>query len=162
MFEQFQNMLVNALTPITLISGVGLMMLCMTNRYNHSTDRIRQLIKKREDGGSFVEPALDKEIHLIFRRASYLRKAMLCLSLSAVCSGLLVATNVLSNFSSTNFVTISAIWLVLALGLIVVSTAFFCMEIGLSLHALGLAVEHLHEQNRDRTEAASHTEEKQS
>ena len=85
---------------------------------------------------------------------------MLCLSLSAVCSGLLVATNVLSNFSSTNFVTISAIWLVLALGLIVVSTAFFCMEIGLSLHALGLAVEHLHQQNHSRTEAASPTEEK--
>lgn len=43
--EIFQDMLVNALTPITLISGVGLLMLCMTTRYNHATDRIRQLIK---------------------------------------------------------------------------------------------------------------------
>ena len=48
--EIFQDMLVNALTPITLISGVGLLMLCMTTRYNHATDRIRLLILFREDG----------------------------------------------------------------------------------------------------------------
>lgn len=143
MLTSFQSMLANALTPITLISGVGLMMLCMTNRYNHATDRIRQLIKRREDSGLANEPDLDREIRLIFRRASYLRRSMLCLSLSAVCSGLLVATNVVSSLSGANLVTLAAVWLILALALIVGSTAFFCMEIGTSLHALGMAVEHL-------------------
>lgn len=139
----FQNLLVTALTPITLISGVGLMLLCMTNRYNHTTDRIRQLIKLREDGGLRNEPDLDREIRLIFRRASNLRRAMLCLTLSAVCAGLIVATNVCAEFSGQSFVTLSAFWLICSLVLIVSSTAFFCMEVSLSLHALGLAVEHL-------------------
>ncbi len=31
----------NALTPITLISGVGLLLLAMSARYNHTTDRVR-------------------------------------------------------------------------------------------------------------------------
>ena len=146
--EIFQDMLVNALTPITLISGVGLLMLCMTTRYNHATDRIRQLIKKREDGGWRNEPDLDREIRLIYRRARYLRIAMLALALSAVCSGLLVATNVFSHFTNTNLVTISAVWLVLALGLIVVSTASFCVEVTISLHALGMAVKHLPKRNQ--------------
>ncbi len=151
--QAFQEMLVNALTPITLISGVGLMMLCMTTRYSHSTDRIRQLIKRREDGGKKNEPDLDREIRLIFRRAVFLRRAMLCLTLSAVCSGLLVATNVLAHFTHTNLVPASAVWLVGSLALIVCSAAFFSVEVSISLHALGMAVEHLPNKKKPQQEA---------
>ena len=73
----FSGMLANSLTPITLISGVGLMLLCMVARYNHTTDRIRQLLARREVGDYENEPDIDREIHLIFRRAKYLRRAML-------------------------------------------------------------------------------------
>lgn len=139
----FQGMLANSLTPITLISGVGLIMLCMTNRYNHSTDRIRQLIKKREDLGLAGEPDIDREIRLIFKRANLLRRSLLCLSLSAACSGLLVGLNVFSHFSETSFAMVNSLLLIAALLLIVLSTAFFSMEIGVSLHALGMAVKHL-------------------
>ena len=72
---------------------------------------------------------------------------MRALTRSAVCSGLLVATNGFSHFTNTNLVTISAVWLVLALGLIVVSTASFCVEVTISLHALGMAVKHLPKRN---------------
>ena len=41
--DSFAALLTNSITPVTLISGVGLMMLCMTARYNHTTDRVRQL-----------------------------------------------------------------------------------------------------------------------
>lgn len=140
---QFQGMLANSLTPITLISGVGLIMLCMTNRYNHSTDRIRQLIKKREDLDLSNEPDIDHEIRLIFRRANLLRRSLLCLALSAACSGLLVGANVVSHLTGTGFVMLNSIFLVAALLLIVLATAFFSLEIGISLHALGMAVEHL-------------------
>ena len=37
----------DALTPITLISGVGLLLLAMTARYNYTTDRVRALLKER-------------------------------------------------------------------------------------------------------------------
>jgi len=72
----FSGMLANSLTPITLISGVGLMLLCMVARYNHTTDRIRQLLARREVGDYENEPDIDREIHLIFRRAKYLRDAL--------------------------------------------------------------------------------------
>lgn len=48
--DSFAALLTNSITPVTLISGVGLMLLCMTARYNHTTDRVRQLLKRREDG----------------------------------------------------------------------------------------------------------------
>lgn len=139
----FASMLANSLTPITMISGVGLMLLCMVARYNHTTDRVRQLLKQREAGDYENEPDIDREIHLIFRRSKYLRRAMLCLVLSDVCSGLLLATNVLAHLSGLNFVPLSSLWLASALGLIVASTAYFSFEVRISLNALRMAIEHL-------------------
>lgn len=48
---EFNRLLLEALAPITLISSVGLLMLCMTARYNHATNRIRQLMNKRRTNG---------------------------------------------------------------------------------------------------------------
>ena len=112
----FQEVLSSALTPITLISGVGMLILCMTNRYSHCMDRIRGLVKIRTQGlkALRVEPDIDREIRLIYRRARWLR-----------------------------FSPFAAIWLVLALLLIIAATVAFAFEIRLSLHALGLAVEHM-------------------
>ena len=146
----FDNILADALTPIVLISGVGLMMLCMTNRYNHTTDRIRELIRKREASGLLHEPDIDREIHLIFKRSQYLRLAMLCLSLSTVCSGLLIATNIAASIMNADLEVLCAFWLILALVLTVASAACFCLEIKISLHALGMAVSHLPEKEIDR------------
>ena len=68
MITSFNEILTSALTPTMLISGVGLMMLCMTNRYNSTTDRIRKLIKRREASGLKNEPCIDTEIRYVFRR----------------------------------------------------------------------------------------------
>ena len=133
--DSFAALLTNSITPVTLISGVGLMLLCMTARYNHTTDRVRQLLKRREDGDYEKEPDLDFEIHL--------RRAMLSLVLSDVCSGLIVATNVAAHLSNLNFVTLSSIWLAFALALIVASSIYFSLEVRLSLHALETAIDHL-------------------
>ena len=43
----FVSVLSSALTPVTLISGVGLLMLTMSARYAHTTNRIRELLKTR-------------------------------------------------------------------------------------------------------------------
>ncbi len=44
---EFVSVLSSALTPVTLISGVGLLMLTMSARYAHTTNRIRELLKSR-------------------------------------------------------------------------------------------------------------------
>lgn len=139
----FQQILGSALTPITLISGVGLMMLCMTNRYNHATDRIRKLIHKRELTGNKHEPVIDDEIRLVYKRALFLRHAMMSICLSMVSSGLLVATNVLSHFLTTDLTSLASLWLFAATGLIVLSSIFFFIEVITSLRALGSAIKRL-------------------
>ena len=124
MITSFNEILTSALTPTMLISGVGLMMLCMTNRYNSTTDRIRKLIKRREASGLKND-------------------AMLCISSSAVCTGFLVATSVASHFLDTDLTSLAVLWLFLSIGLILLSSLFFFCEVLTSLKALGIAVSNL-------------------
>ena len=58
----------DALTPITLISGVGLLLLAMTARYNYTTDRVRALLKERRQKAPVIDPVLEKAIRLTYER----------------------------------------------------------------------------------------------
>lgn len=93
----FNELLASALAPITLISGVGLLMLSMSARYNHATSRIRLLMNERLDPKLTDDERadIDDEIDFIFHRAGLLRRGEFCVVLSAVVSGLLVALCVL-------------------------------------------------------------------
>lgn len=142
---EFNQTLSLALGPITLISGVGLLMICMTNRYNHATNRIRQLMAKRPSvlGDETLHGILDEEIDLLYMRASLLRRGMLSVALSALVSALLVATSVGSRFLDVPVPELESAILVAATLLIVLSALFFSREISISLRALGLAVENI-------------------
>ena len=141
---EFNQSLALALGPITLISGVGLLMICMTNRYNHATNRIRQLMKKRrEDASQALLPIIDEEIDLLYMRASLLRRGMLSVALSALLSALLVAVSVGSRFLGINLMVLESVILVAATLLIVLSALLFSREISISLKALNLAVKNI-------------------
>ncbi len=47
MSAEFEGVLRAALTPVALISGVGLLLLSMINRYHHALNRVRQLMAER-------------------------------------------------------------------------------------------------------------------
>lgn len=143
-FSEFTQLVGQALTPITMISGVGILMLCMTFRYNHASDRIRQLIEKREEAsGTSKEPDLDAELDLIFHRAALLRTATLFVVFSAFCSALLVFGGVLGGLLGFPMDVFQSVMLCLSICGIIGSTSFFAAEISVSLHALALVIEHL-------------------
>ena len=113
----FNELLASALAPITLISGVGLLMLSMSARYNHATSRIRLLMNERL--GEF------------------------CVVLSAVVSGLLVALCVLEEATGFSADILNSALLLASVALIVLSTVFLSLEIRLSLRAIKLVVSKL-------------------
>ena len=56
---EFSATLSDALAPVTLISGVGLLLVSMSARYCHATSRIRQLLAERkEESEDFHEEML--------------------------------------------------------------------------------------------------------
>lgn len=131
-----------ALTPITLISGVGLLLVSMTNRYNHSTDRLRQLIRESDA----IKPRKDDDLEhakdLIFLRVRLLRQAILLVVISGMLSAILVLTGIVEIATGSDFVVIKSTLLLAAVSLVVISTLIFAKEVSTSMKALGLSVHH--------------------
>ena len=142
MMTSFNELLASALAPVTLISGVGLLMLSMSARYNHATTRIRLLMNERLDPKLTDEERedIDDEIDFIFHRAGLLRKGEFCVVLSAVVSAFLVALCVFEQTTGMSADILNSTLLLALVGLIVLSTVFLSLEIRLSLKAIKVVV----------------------
>lgn len=142
MLADYSTILSAALTPITLISGVGLLLVSMTNRYNHSTDRLRQLLRQRDAIRPRKDNDLEHAIELIFLRVLLLRKAILMVVLSGMFSALLVLASICELAIGIDLMLLKSILLLIAIALVVISTLIFAREVNTSMKALGLSVHH--------------------
>lgn len=130
-----------AVSPAILVSGIGLLLLSMTNRFGRVIDRARFLLPNLgADGGDRAE-RIAAQMRILVRRARALRTAITLAVVSLLASVLLVAgLFVAAAFGSEGsivggglvacFVT-SMVGLIGALGL-------FLYELNLSLQALWL------------------------
>ena len=130
-----------AIGPVILISGVGLLLLTLTNRFGRAVDRSRQLSHEMRGCSGAPRERLARQVGFLYRRAGLIRVAIV---MGAVCV-LLVATLI-----SALFVCALAKWdaggLISALFIgcmasLIVSLTAFIKEIQLSLHALKLELE---------------------
>lgn len=134
--SDFQPILQATLTPIALISGVGLLLLSMVNRYNHAIDRVRQLLKERPARSIEELPTVEASIAVIFRRCRVMRNAILCVASSIVSSGAIVFVTAVEGFAGFDAYVFKALLLIVSIGLVVVAAILFVVEVTYSLHAL--------------------------
>jgi hypothetical protein len=137
----FSSILQSTLTPIALISGVGLLLLSMVNRYNHAIDRIRQLLDRKRANQAAEQKKLEESIRVIYARCRMMRNAILCVGVSIVSSGSIVFATALEGLTGLDLLILKELLLVLAVGLIVVAAILFVIEVTYSLHALRLEME---------------------
>ena len=136
----FSILLSAALAPITLISGVGLLLMTMSARYIHTATRTRQLLHRQSLEGEW-DAELEREIDIIFSRAALLRKAILAVVLSATFAALLIFESVAASLFGWQTEVMKPILLLVSAACIVVSTIYFVLEVNLSVRALGMSVE---------------------
>jgi len=90
--EQIIPNLRDAIGPVILISGVGLLLLTMTNRLGRAIDRARQLkaeLPRRTD----AELAhVQEQVAIIYRRAKLIRLSITLAATSALLAAALVVT----------------------------------------------------------------------
>lgn len=133
-----------AIGPVILISGVGLLLLTMTNRLGRAIDRSRALTNELAKlTGHELEQTL-AQIRIIYRRARLLRLSITFASFSV----LLVSVLIMTVFVAA-WLHCDALWLnslisglfIACLGSLFVSLVAFIRDINLSLHALKLELE---------------------
>lgn len=139
---EFSATLSDALAPVTLISGVGLLLVSMSARYCHATNRIRQLLAERKEESEDFHEEIDQSIDLIYKRASLLKTGILTLMISAAFSSLQVLVIVIERLFSLDLSLMKSTMLLASVIFIVISSCIYVSEVQVSVKALGLTVHH--------------------
>ena len=139
---EFSATLSDALAPVTLISGVGLLLVSMSARYCHATSRIRQLLAERKEECEDFHEEIDQSIDLIYKRASLLKTGILTLMISAAFSSLQVLVIVIERLFSLDLSLMKSTMLLASVIFIVISSCIYVSEVQVSVKALGLTVHH--------------------
>ena len=140
-FEQLIPELRDAIGPVILISGVGLLLLTFTNRLGRAIDRARQLDAELPRRAEPERARLRAQVTIIYRRAKLIRLGILLAALSALlAAALIVALFVAALLHWQSGLLISFIFIACMVSLIG-SLVAFIRDINLSLHALKLELE---------------------
>lgn len=139
--EGLTRVLQASISPVALVSGVGLLILSQTNRFSRIADRLRDLAGQRGRLET-VDPRLEVQIRIFHRRARILRLAIA----AAVASVLLASVLVLFLFTMAVLdLHVAFVGLALfsvSLVSLIVSLALFLMDMSLSLEALEAELKH--------------------
>lgn len=79
-----------AVTPVILLSGVGALMITLTNRMGRVVDRTRALAGQMRQVTDGERTHLDNQLAILWRRAKLIRRAVTYAGLSMLLSCLLV------------------------------------------------------------------------
>jgi hypothetical protein len=129
-----------AIGPVVLISGVGLLLLSLTNRLGRVVDRGRILAYEKIDLNKPRHPNTDKQLQILTCRARLLRRSIFLAVLSLLFSAVLIAAVFV-----TVAMKIEASWLIIglfigALGSLTISLIDFLREIRQALIAFELEI----------------------
>ena len=132
----FMQFLQLSITPVALISGVGLILLSLTNRLGRTIDRSRALIHEYRAADENRRIIVRDELKILNRRNRFLKLAMAGISFSILTSSLLIPVLLIMNYMHINLSFISGLLLVLSIGGIILSSIYLFADVALSLRAL--------------------------
>jgi hypothetical protein len=135
---QLIPVLQTAIGPTILISGVGLLLLTMTNRLGRTIDRARDVARELPDPSAPDHTKHAGQLRVLWRRARLIRLSIALASLSALFAAILIIV-----LFVTALLQIENVWLICALFIICLicligSLVVFIHDINQALAALKL------------------------
>ncbi len=125
-----------AVGPVILISGVGLLLLSLTNRLGRIIDRSRLLARELPSATAGEQRYLSAQLIILYRRAKILRLAIILSTASVLLAGLLVISLFLAALLSLEAALPVALCFILCMAALIASLFAFLMELQMSLRAL--------------------------
>jgi hypothetical protein len=130
-----------AVTPVILLSGVGALMITLTNRMGRIVDRTRKLAEQLRGAVEAERKHFDGQLEIMWRRAKLVRLAVTLAGLSMLLSCVLVMVIFVDASLQREFgVEMVAIFALSILSLIAALVAFL-RDIWMSLWALRIEVQ---------------------
>lgn len=139
-----------SIAPFVLISGTGLILLSLTNRFARAIDGIRRLCDDRQAGREGERPGLQAQVRLLYRRAKILRAAIglaiASLSAAALVVFLLFTGLTLAASSAMAVETLFAVAMLTLIG----SLLLFFWDVALGLDTVRLYMRETFRQDHPR------------
>ena len=125
-----------AIGPVILISGVGLLLLTMTNRLGRVIDRARDLTPHLDSATPDVREAYLAQLRILWRRARLERAAIALATLSVLFVALLIITMFVGTLNGLDVSQPIVGQFTACMLSLVFSLAFFLSDVNLTLRAL--------------------------
>ena len=122
--------------PVILISGVGLLLLSMTNRYGHTVDRARLLTAALRNPIEQQNDRIHSQLRILAKRATIARMAITLAAVSVLLASFLVITLFLGLVLSIDVALAVVGLFVLCMIALIASLFHFIVDVNLSLKAL--------------------------
>jgi hypothetical protein len=137
-FNELVPVLQVAVGPVILISGVGLLLLSLTNRFGRAVDRSRQLAGELREAKAADQLRLAEQVDILFYRARLIQRAIILAATSLLfAAGLIITLFFTALFQWELAVPISLLFIGCLVALIG-SLILFIQDIRASLKALKL------------------------
>ncbi len=129
-----------AISPVIVISGVGLLLLSLTNRFGRAIDRSRQLGHEMRETAEAERPRLAEQIQILYRRAEVIRVSIIMGVLSVLLAAILIIVLFLSVLMTLEVGLVIALLFIACMLCLIVCLGAFIRDIQLSLRALKLEI----------------------
>ena len=125
-----------SITPVILISGLGSLVISMTNRLGRIVDRTRTLAATARSASGPERANLEYQIKVMFRRGKIMRMAMTFITSSMFISGMLIMLLFVSAIFNVQITGLILGVFILSVLFMLVGLAAFIRDVFVSLKAL--------------------------
>lgn len=130
-----------AIGPVILISGIGLLLLSMTNRFGRVIDRSRQLAHELRNATPDYRENLIPQLDILLQRANIIRGAIALATVSVLLAALLIIVLFVSASLRAEGALLITSLFVACMACLIASLALVIADINISLKALKLEVQ---------------------
>lgn len=127
-----------SISPVILISGIGLILLSVTNRFGRVIDRSRLLNKDLHGASDIDRSMILAELRILSRRGRIVRTCVALTALSALLAAFLIISLFLGALLELAIGVVLAILFILCMLCLIFALLLFLWDINLSLGALWL------------------------
>lgn len=141
LLEQIVPALQLSIGPVILISGAGLVLLSMTNRYARVIDRARTLAESLRQIAGGKNQRIQSQLKIIERRARHLRMAIAFVSSSLLLAAVLVIALFLIALLDIHAVALLIVLFILCMSALSIGLIIFILDVNASMSALKIELE---------------------
>jgi hypothetical protein len=127
-----------AVSPVVLISGVGLLLLTMTNRLGRIVDRARSLTPRLAGAKDREAEPIHAQLRILARRARLVRRSIASASFCVLFAALIVITLFVTSLAGIEIPWVLAALFILSLLFLIFSLVDFILDIYRALEATAL------------------------